>query len=231
LFTFANQKPLMAFDADTIEPLAMMLTDIKAICRIVFDAKVLTLDGIRRVAVATQDTPPATGGTGDYWYRKPATNDLATTVPYEFTFHSFTPELAAVIEGLYRCPQCFMVKNVVVDTAPSSLMEKQAEQQAAPMLPGPGGGMDLYRMLMMGGRYRSRYMPPPPPAEQPTAATPGPGPGGGMRTVLDEHPFRVIMWVDVVRLKEPGASAAPKAPKRRSAPAEAVQPVAENPAN
>lgn len=228
-FTFSAQKRLMAFDADTIEPLAKMLTDIRAICHVIFDAKVLTLDGIRRTAVAVQDTPDPGGGPGDYWNRKPLTNDWAITVPYEFTFHSFTPELSAVLDGLYRSPQCFLVKNVVVDTAPSTLLDKQAEQPEMQDMSGPAGRpMNMYQLMMlMRGR---RYMPQMPPVEQP-AAPPPPGPGGGMGTVLDEKPFRVIMWVDVVRLKAPGEDAAPKAPRGRRAPADLSQPVAQNPAN
>jgi hypothetical protein len=233
LFTFAAQKPLMAFEAETIEPLSMMLTDIKTICHVIFDAKVLTLDGIRRVAVATQDTPSPSGGPADYWNKKPTTNDLAITTPYEFTFHCFTPELSAVLEGLYGCPQCFIVKNVVVDTAPSSLLEKQPEQPVMPMMPTAGGGMNTYQYWLMMGRYgmRGRYMPQMPPLEQPGVTTPGPGPGGGIRTVLDEKPFRVIMWVDVVRLKGPGEGMEPKAPKRRQPLAEATTPVGRTAAN
>jgi len=234
-FTFSAQKPLMAFEPETIEPLARMLVDIRAICHVIFDAKVLALDGIRRVAVATQDTPGGSSGPPEFWNRKPGTNDLAITVPYEFTFHAFTPELAAVLQGLYSCPQCFLVKNVAVDPAASSLLERQAqpEQQVMPMFPmgmGPGRGMSLYQYLNLM-RYRGRYMPQMPPIEQPAAPPPGPGPGGGMRTVLDEKPFRVIMWVDVVRLKEPSETTPPKAPKPRRAPADADQPVAGNPAN
>lgn len=90
--------------------------------------------------------------------------------------------------------------------------------------------MSLYQYLNLM-RYRGRYMPQMPPIEQPAAPPPGPGPGGGMRTVLDEKPFRVIMWVDVVRLKEPSETTPPKAPKPRRAPADADQPVAGNPAN
>jgi hypothetical protein len=232
-FTFAAEKPLMAFEPETIEPLARMLTDIRAICHVIFDAKVLALDGIRRAPVATLDTPGTSGGPAEFWNRKPATNDLAITVPYELTFHAFTPELAAVLEGLYKCPQCFLVKNVVVDTAPSSLLEKQPEEPEMPMLPmtRAGGSMDFYRMLMLMRYGRGRYMPQMPPVERPAAPPPGPGPGGGVRTVLDEKPFRVIMWVDVVRLKAPGESAPPKAPKRGRAPAEATQPVAGDTAN
>jgi len=233
-FTFSAQKPLMAFEPETIEPLARMLTDIRAICHIIFDAKVLALDGIRRVAVATQDTPGSSSGPPEFWNRKPATNDLAITVPYEITFHAFTPELAAVLQGLYSCPQCFIVKNVAVDPAPSTLLEKQAqpEQQVMPMLSmgGPGRGMSLYQYLTMM-RYGGRYMRQMPPIEQPAVPQPGPGPAVGVKPVLDERPFRVIMWVDVVRLKEPGESAEPKGPKSRHPPAEAVQPVAGNPAN
>lgn len=212
-FTFAAQKQLLSFEAKTIEPLTRMLMDIREVCLILFQAKVLTLDGIRRVAVTTQDTPGASPGSSDYWTRKPTTNDFAILTPYEFTFHCFTPELAEVLSGLYRSPHCFIVKSIIVDPTPSTLLEPgEGAETTMPMMMG-GMGMDRMRLMMRYGMM-GRYAMPPPPAET-TPQTAAQATRGGLKPVLDEKPFRVVMWVDALRLTE----GKPERPAKRPRPA------------
>jgi hypothetical protein len=208
-FSFAPEKPMVAFEPQHIEPLTVMLMDIRNVCLAIFEARVLTLDGIRRPAVTPQDTPNPSGQS-DFWGKKPATNDLSVSTPYEFTFHCFTAELGKVLEGLYRSPHCYIVKNIVVDQVPSTLLEKEAGQagEMAPLpMTGMPAGMNYYQMMMMM-RYRRfpRYGPAPPPMEQPGIPPPGLGPPGGMTPMVDEKPFRAVMWVEGLRLKEPKAT-------------------------
>ena len=208
-FTFASQKSQMNFEPNVLEPLVIALSDIREVCQMLFRAKVLTLDGIRRVPIMTQDTP-GSGPAADIWNKKPFTNDLAISTPYEFTFHSFTPELAAVLEELYSSPHCFIVKNVVVDTAPSQLLQAEAAPvlpAAIPMSPG-FGGMDM-RMRM---RYGLLMQPTPQAAPTPTPAR------GGLTPMVDEKPFRVIMWVEALRLKEVKEGAPPAREPRAPRP-------------
>src|SRR5439155_368936 len=83
--------------------------EIKAICDVLFDARVQMLVGLRRTPVAKEDEEAT-----DYLFgRKPATNAVtgAVAVPYEISFQGFSGELAAVLEGFYRSSNCFVVKN------------------------------------------------------------------------------------------------------------------------
>ncbi len=199
-FAFSAQKPLLSFDQGSIAPMTRMLIDIKSICEMLFDAKVLTLDGIRRPSVTAQDTPSQQPGMSEYWTRKPATNDLAVVTPYEFTYHCFTGELAAVLEGLYSSPHCFIVKNLVVDPSPSQLLDQSstASPDYAPTMPSMPYSMNYryFQQMMRYGIPRG-YGPVMPPPETPTPST-----RGGLTTVLDEKPVRVIMWVDVVLIRD-----------------------------
>lgn len=217
-FTFAAQKPLMSFEQNTLQPLAYMLTDIKVISQVLFNARVLALDGIRRVAVTSQDTPSATPGMSDYWKQKIITNDLAVLTPYEFTFHCFTGELATVLEELYRSPHCFLVKNVVVDPSVSQLLEKPdvGASDVSPMMAYPSMNLMQMQMMMRYG-MRSRYAP----APQPEAPAQVPTARGGLTPMLDEKPFRVVLWVNTIRMRSPEEIKAARAsrPARTARPA------------
>ncbi|HNQ91027.1 MAG TPA: Amuc_1100 family pilus-like protein [Verrucomicrobiota bacterium] len=221
-FTFQGQKSQMQFEQATLLPLARMLTDIRSIAQVIIGAKVLALDGIRRCPVSTQDTPGATG-TSEFWNKKPLTNEWAIVTPYEFTFHSFTAELGAVLEGLYRSSNGFLVKNIVVDPSPSQLLEKPAEEDMTAM-PAAAPGMSMMQMQMMM-RYglRGRYaMPAPQPQETPSATS-----RGGLSPMLDEKPFRVVLQVEVLRLLSPEEAKAAKTAARSRPVRPAVEPGAD----
>lgn len=229
-FTFSSQKTLMSFDQNQIKPLAMAMVEVRDISRIIINARVLSLDGIRRVAIAN-DSPSPTPGQSDTWTRKITTNDLAYLVPYEFTFHGFTPELAAVLQGLARSPHSFIVKNVGVDTTPSSLLDTNAANPdgtspgpiMAPTLP---GGMSAAMASRYGLRGRGRYGASA--AATPEAAVAGPAlpRRGGLEVLLEEKPFRVVLWIDVVRLRDP-AEARSSAGSARPARGAAASPEAD----
>src|SRR5205814_2033040 len=89
-FTFKPQRSSMDFPPDTLVPLAMQVAEIKAICDILFAARVQTMVGLRRTPVAKEDE-----GATDYLFgRKPTTNTVASAVlvPYEIVFQGFTAE-------------------------------------------------------------------------------------------------------------------------------------------
>ena len=113
-FTFTPQRKSVDFAADTLVPLATQVAEIKAICDVLFDARVHTLTSLRRAPVAKEDQ-----GATDYLIgRKPETNAVtgAVLVPYEIQFQGFTAELAAVLEGFFRSSNSFIVKNIDVQT-------------------------------------------------------------------------------------------------------------------
>ncbi len=205
LFTFAAQKPLAFVEANTVTPLTRALMEIKEVCEIIFDAKVLELEKIRRISLASQDTPGLgmMGGTSDYWTRKPTTNDLAIVIPYEFTFRCFSSELQAVLEGLARNPHSLLVKNLVVDTGDTNTVDIYA----------PGGGgegnmpaMNPQLMMMMRYGLRGRMPMPQQPVDQATLSA-----QEDAAKIVSEKPFRVTAWVDVVRLRDPNEVKASRA--------------------
>lgn len=216
-FTFSAQKSQMTFDQNSILPLAMQLTEVQTVCQMLFKARVVTIDRIRRIGVSSQDTPGLNPSTSDYiTTRKAVTNDLAVVMPYEFTFHCFSGELASVLESLYASPHPFLVKNLVVDTEPAALLSAdpnapEAEQDAATS----AASAQMRMMQRYGPMMRMRGMAPPPPAPVETPGAQAPT-KSGLSPMVDEKPFRVILWVDVVRLKPPAPPAPPK-PARRAA--------------
>lgn len=204
-FTFAAQKPLAFVEANTVVPLTRALMEIKEVCEIIFDAKVLELERIRRISLATQDTPGIgmMSGTSDYWTRKAVTNDLAVVIPYEFTFRCFSSELQSVLEGLARNPHSLLLKNLIVDTGDTNAVDIYA----------PGGGgegnmpaMTPQMMMMMRYGLRGRMPTAPQPMDAATLTA-----QEDAAKIVSEKPFRVTAWVDVVRLRDPNEAKAARA--------------------
>jgi hypothetical protein len=190
-FSFETHKTAVNFATNHVTALASQLADIKALCHILYDAKVLKLTGMKRVAVTSDDT-----GTTDYVTTKATTNTWAIIMPYEMTFDAFSSELAAVLRGLLRSRDCFVVKNLTVEKA----ADAQVQQDQQPAGAQPFNPYNRYGIPMgpfrggEGGRY-SRPMPmTPPPAIKPAAP-------GGFSTVLDEKTLRVTLTLDAVKLK------------------------------
>jgi hypothetical protein len=212
-FTFSAQRKSVDFPADTLVPLATQVAEIRALCDVLFNAHVHALTSVRRVPVAKDDTSAS-----DYLLgRKPATNGVtgAVLTPYEIQFQGFTAELAAVLEGFYRSSNCFIVRNIDVQTNVVSMASDASQSvptfyypTAAP--PGVAPERQLSPADLMRQRYglgpNSRYGGRPPmvaPAPAPT--TPGvfaPPVRRGPETILDERPFKVTMYIETVRLME-----------------------------
>jgi hypothetical protein len=112
----------------------------------------------------------------DYIDTPSVTNDLAVITPYEVDFRCFSTELAGVFSGFANSTHCFVVKTVAVEPAGTA--------SGGPA--GPGAGPDASAA----------------PAA-PAAPTVVLG-RGGLPTVLNEHPLKVTMLVDLVKLKSPG---------------------------
>ncbi len=115
-FSFEAQKPRVTFAPGSLEPLAVQLGEVKAICAILFAAKINSLDNLRRERVSADD---ATGPQTDYLEQKSVTNDLAVLTPYEVTLRCFSSELGALLAGFGSSPYGFMVKSINVESADS----------------------------------------------------------------------------------------------------------------
>src|SRR5688572_13890274 len=138
-FTYTQYKTTVDFKGE-IQGLAAELEDIKAMMRVVYDSRVHSLVGLRRVPVSENEY----AGSSDYISnRYPKTNDWAVTTGYEVSFQGFSSELARVMEGLANAKQCFVVKSVGVGQAP---------EERKPMAPPPV--MFQPPMSPYGDRYR-----------------------------------------------------------------------------
>jgi hypothetical protein len=127
-FTFAAQVPLIKFAPGSLEPLAKHLGEIKAICDVLFAARVNALDSIRRERVSQDDSQ----GFSDYLDRQTQTNDLALMVPYEITFRCFSAELAKVLNGFADSEHGFYIQTVNVEPAPDSGLTNVFDAYGAP---------------------------------------------------------------------------------------------------
>jgi hypothetical protein len=212
-FTFRAQRNTTVFAPNELLPLTSQLADIRAICDVLFKARVHSLSGIRRVPVSTTNDVGSTEFLTNF---KITTNAVtsARVATYEFTFQGFSGELAGVLDGFVRSPHCLIVKNVNVEVA--STAAASAEGEAAPayapgMLPTLPSLTPEQRMRQRYGNMRgpggaggrSPYGRPGAPIAAPPVATPMTpvvAAPRGPETVLDEKPLKITMLVDSVRL-------------------------------
>jgi hypothetical protein len=220
-FSFTIQSKSLAYAPGSLEPLSAQLAAVKAICTVLFQAKINSLDSIRRESVSEDD---AKGPQTDYVPEKSATNELAVLSPYEVTFHCFSAELAAVLAGFASAPCGLLVKTINVESAPAPppviepLMPAvaAAPQAYAPPPPraldGPGSAAEQFarRYGLGGGSSRDRYnryragVPGPArpyvPPVAPVVAAPAPVNRGGLPAALDEKRLKVTLMLNALKL-------------------------------
>jgi hypothetical protein len=171
-FTFAAERNLVTFTPGSLNPLASHLGEIKALCEIMFNAKINALDSIQREVVSDND---AAGPQSDYLADKTITTELATITPYTVTFRCFSSDLANVLSAMASSDYCFIVKGINVMPAGGAMA---------------GGGQ------YAPGQVPPNYPPPPPPQAPPNYAEGS----GGLATVLDEKLLQVTLAIEVVKL-------------------------------
>ena len=210
-FSFTAEADRMTFAPGSLERLAAQLGAVKVIAGILNQAKINSLDGIRRERVSADDNAgPAT----DYIELHSTTNELAIISPYEITFQCFTPELAAVLTGFGNSPYALIVKGVNVEVAPPAPIAEPTAYPGVPM------AVPVYQPAATpGSRYGEgnaaaafqarygRHTPTPPPQAAP-ALIPYPGAVGaptrtGLQTFLTEKQIKVTLLVQVVKLLPP----------------------------
>ena len=179
-FSFAAQRPLVKFAPGSLEPLAAELGEIRAICDVLFKAKINMLYNLRRPRVSDDDLK---GPQSDYLETTATTNDLAVLMPYEVTFYGFSGELAAVLSRFAGNPHGFIVVTLNVE----------------PGTPGSNTSLDAAATGMMSesAMMAARYGAQPPPTAAPVALGVG---KGGLPVVLDERQLKITMGVIVVKL-------------------------------
>src|SRR5204862_6259930 len=112
----------VSFAAGSLVPLSVQLGEVKTICDVLFQAKVNSLDSLRRESISADDANSTQGQT-DYISRHSVTNELAVLSPYEITFRGFSSELAAVLAGFASSPRGLIVKTINVEPAPTASEE------------------------------------------------------------------------------------------------------------
>ena len=150
-FSFAAQRESLAYAPGSLGPLSVQLGEVKSICGILFQAKINSLDSLRRERVSDDDLR---GPQTDYLAERSVTNELAVMSPYEVTFRCFSSELASVLAGFGSAPCALLIKSINVESAPAG--PPVPEQYAPPTMPA----------TPMAQPYVAprRYVPPPPPA-------------------------------------------------------------------
>jgi hypothetical protein len=217
-FSFQAEKLKINFDQRGLEPLSMQLGEVKAICDILFQARINALDGLRRERVSGDDSSgPAT----DYLGENATTNTLAVLTPYELTFRCFSPELASVLAGFASSPYGLIVKTINVEVAgtlPTEMAATPTPPPIAPVYTPPQvqptmsaeamerqryGDMGRYGSGMAnrygeGGAKFPGFQPQPQPQYvQPAAA---PKKEGGLPVVVDEKQLKVTMQLVAVKM-------------------------------
>ncbi len=205
-FTFEAQRKLMIFDPASHDKIATHLGEIKAICEILFDAKINSLEFLRREVVSTDDLNAPDYLSPD---QKTISTPLADLTPYRVTFQCFSTELASVLSGLAASPYALIVKSVNVEPAsPTSMAAGVPGGFGSPtagfapggpgFAPNPGGFGGPPR-----GGMPNQFAPNPnypTPGFQPTPAS-APARPGAPAVFLNEKPLRVSLLIEVVKLK------------------------------
>lgn len=194
-FSFETQKPKTDFKDGTFPAIPEQMAEVKALCRVLFDAHVDPLVNVRRARVSKDDEE--SNAASDYLALRIETNAAIGTVtsPYELTFGCLSSDLASVLQGLGASPHGFIVKAIHVE--PMAL--------AAAAI--PPGGANPPPPPVNPNQPRPRPVPGQPPAAgrlaPPAAAAPPPAakPGAGDRPIvlLKESRLKVTLLIYVIK--------------------------------
>jgi hypothetical protein len=215
-FSFQAEKLKINFDQRGLEPLSAQLGEVKAICDILFQARINALDGLRRERVSGDD---ASGPATDYLGENSTTNAQATLTPYELTFRCFSPELASVVAGFASSPFGLIVKSINVEVAgtmptelaastPQPIVQTpvytpppQPTAQSAEAIERARYGLDRYGGNRYGeGGSKFPGYPQPQPQPQYVAPVAAPKKEGGLPVVVDEKQLKVTLQLVAVKL-------------------------------
>ena len=196
-FSFETQKPKNEFKEGTFPAIPEQMAEVKALCRVLFEAHVDPLVNIRRARVSKDDEE--SNAASDYLALRIETNAATGTVtsPYEITFGCLSSDLATALQGLASSPYGFIVKAIHVEPA----------AQAAVNVPGPNQPQAPVNNPSPNPPIRQRPVPgqPPPTAKLPPPAAVAPPPmakpGAGDRPVvlLKESRLKVTLLIYAIK--------------------------------
>jgi hypothetical protein len=173
-FSFEAERSLVKFAPGSLGPLSVQLGEVKAICEVLYAAKINSLDNLRRSRVSSDDVG---GAQSDYLDDSSSSNSVAIFTPYAITFRCFSQDLAKVLSNFATSPDGFIVKGINVEPAASSSSAASASPENPPT------GYNRYAPPMMENQQ-----------------TPAPVGRDGLQTVLNEQLLSVTMDIEIVEL-------------------------------
>lgn len=219
-FSFEVQKNKLALASGSLEPLSVQLGEVKAICEILFRARINALEGLRRERVSADDAADRAGMT-DYHEQKSVTNDLGVLTRYEVAFRSFTPELAAVLAGFASSPHGFIVKGIGVEpalvTSPDITIPAPTPIYVQPqVVPQPQPNPLSEARYGREGRYGKEGFAPPPVVATPVYVTAAPATPAKPPPILNEKLLRATLVIEVIKLRPPSPGSGATSPPGRA---------------
>ena len=179
-FSFSGLITKLNFPTNSIGSWVMQLHDVKSICSVVFNAKVNSLESIRRAPVSTDE---AAVGAGDFLPLNIVTSENMVRVPYEVVVRGYSREIADVMNGFLRSTDCFIIKNI--DIGPASGAAGIAATQT--------GGASVESNMpsrRRGGRSEGGA----------SGANVGLNPQAPV-TLVSEGMLRVVIWLEIIKIK------------------------------
>ena len=175
-FSFETQRTKVDFKEGTFPAIPEQMAEVRALCKVLFDAHVDPLVNIRRAKVSRDDEESSAAS--DYHLLKVETNAAMGTVqsPYELVFNCLSSDLAAVMQGFLSSRHGFVVKGIHVEPAVEAI---------GPNAPGPGNPPN-------SPRTRGQPLP----AAAPVAR---PGAGDKPNILLKERRLKVTLLVYAIR--------------------------------
>ena len=175
-FSFETQRTKVDFKDGTFPAIPEQMAEVRALCKILFDAHVDPLVNIRRSKVSKDDEE--SNAASDYHLLKVETNAATGTVqsPYELVFNCLSSDLAVAMQGFLSSRHGFVVKGVHVEPVVEAV---------GPNAPGPGN---------QPNRPPTRGQPLP--AVAPASR---PGPGDKPNILLKERRLKVTLLVYAIR--------------------------------
>jgi hypothetical protein len=134
-FSFSLQQGKAVYDPKSWQQLSKQLGEVKAICDVLYNARVASLDSVQRERTADDSSAGQGAGQPDYVDAAAVTNNNIAIAPYQVTFRCFTPELGAVFSSFANLPHTVVVKAVIIQ--PEDLAGGMSEGGMMP----PGGMM------------------------------------------------------------------------------------------
>jgi len=118
-FTFQTETKMVNLPPASFPQIATYLSEIKAICDILFEAKVNSIDSISRPVIASLETNGP-----DFIPGETNASPQADITPFKVSFRCFSGELATVMSDLASSPHGLVVKYVDVDpgTVPTAMV-------------------------------------------------------------------------------------------------------------